>query len=806
MAYIVGINNSKAQTSEEMYKKVFGHYNQEERTVVLDATLGEFLIGEVKVTLRGEEIIFISGQDLTRLLENKVREEKKDKYFFTEGVILPKDLPFKLRYHPTDLRIAFEIPEEDLRPKNANVYDDLIPYYAKQAMDPAAFSMGLNYKLEQSFTNEKNQKDNFFVQTDSFINIQNISIENQMNYLTNRDHKWIRQRTRAIYDHPQNMQSFEMGDIYYPIIGYQQSKALGGASFYKDFSLNPYRDVRPMSSFEYKLESRSLVKTYVNNILLKSDYMSSGVYSVKDIPLNNGINNIKVEATDEFGVTKVFIFNEFGSLDLLAEGVTRYSMAVGYPSYDKEGILKYENKDAFVTGFYQFGYNRFWTPGIYGQGNNNYQLLGTNQVLATRFGNWGLDLAGSRNDLHKGIVSQLTYQLNMFGAYWYDSHVVTGKVEYRSAYFNENGEKFRNAFDYTGSLNYTVPFLKRFNISVGGSYQNPVTVDYGRIGYNASLTTQLFDSSSLSFFAGRNRDEFKEWSNQLYFFFNMSFGASSTFVSAFYDKESDTKRLTAIHDTGNLNNDLKVIGNFDDNKFTQNASLDLQKNTTLADLGIRQEVTKNKNRSAENDVYYRTSLRLLGSFSFASNGRESAFSIGRPINNSFVIFKPNSDWDGQNFGVQTGNDINESRTGLFGETLVSGLTPYQYKRLLIDRSELEAGYSLDQESFVVFPRRNSGHLFVIGNSGKITVKGRMLNSKKKPIALALGFWTNADGHSVAFFTDRAGEFLIEGVEAGKGKIQLDSSDYKEKTLDLTGALKGIKEVGNIVLKSKEREL
>lgn len=121
------------------------------------------------------------------------------------------------------------------------------------------------------------------------------------------------------------MQRFEVGDVNFPILGYQQSFQIGGISFYRDFSLNPYRVVNPTSSFEYRIDSRSLVKTYVNNILLKTEYMNAGSYSVKDIPLNNGINKILVEVLDELGATKTFIFNESGSLDLIAEGVSRYA-------------------------------------------------------------------------------------------------------------------------------------------------------------------------------------------------------------------------------------------------------------------------------------------------------------------------------------------------------------------------------------------------------------------------------------------------------------------------------------------------
>lgn len=78
-----------------------------------------------------------------------------------------------------------------------------------------------------------------------------------------------------------------------------------------------------------------------------------------------------------------------------------------------------------------------------------------------------------------------------------------------------------------------MPLFERFNVAIGGTYQNPTFAENARLSYNGSLTTKIFDSSSLTAYAGRSRDEYKTWSNQIYFFFNMTFGESSTFASPF---------------------------------------------------------------------------------------------------------------------------------------------------------------------------------------------------------------------------------------------------------------------------------
>ncbi len=787
---------TQAQSTDELFKKVFGKASEEKKTPI-DVSLGDFFIGEIPVTLSGEKLISLSGGELRKILLDKIREEKVNKYRIPNGEISPEKLPFKVIYHASEMRMSVIIAPEDLRPNDANVYDDLMPYYSRKAIEPAAFSLGLNYKLDQTFNHNTNQKDSFAAQTDAFMNIGKVAFENRMTYLSTRDRQWGRQGSRAIFDRPNRMQRFEAGDVSYPIIGYQQAFSLGGLSFYRDFALNPYRVVTPTSSFEFQIDSRSLVKTYVNNILLKTEYMNAGRYSVKDIPLNNGLNRIIVEVTDELGATRVFTFNESGSLDLLAPGISRYALAGGYFSTETDGNLKYnEEEGAFFSGFYQHGWQKHWTVSAYAQGNKKYSMLGTNHILSSAYGNWSFDVAGSKNDFNNGYVTQATYQLNLFGAYWYDSHTLTTKIEYRSPFFNEVGSNFKNRFDTTLSASYSVPLFEKFNVALGGSYQNPTLAENARIAYNGSLTTKLFESSSLTMYAGRNRDEFKEWSNQIYFFFNMTFGGSSTFASAFYEQATQTKRLTVIRDTGKKINDLKVSVSADDNQSSQNASLDLQYNTVLADVGVRQELLKPNGRSEG----YKTSLRLMSAFAFAHNGTDSAFSISRPISNSFVIFKPNSDWKGQKFGVQTAGGVNDTSTGLFGESLVSSLAPYQYRRLQLDPSNLDPGYILGQESFVVYPRRNSGHVFIIGKSGLLVLRGTIRDKDKNPLGLKVGFYTTGSSQkSTPFFTDREGRFFIEGVEPGAGTIQVDDEAYGSFHLNLTGKKQGIVEVGEILL-------
>jgi len=266
------------------------------------------------------------------------------------------------------------------------------------------------------------------------------------------------------------------------------------------------------------------------------------------------------------------------------------------------------------------------------------------------------------------------------------------------------------------------------------------------------------------------------WNDQLYFFLNYSFGDGANYISAYYENKTNTKRLTAIHDNGMQINNLKASVTAEDNETSKLGTLDLQYNTVFADIGIREDVSSYDGHKAS----LKNSIRLLSAIAYVNNGEDSALSISRPISGSYVIFKPRPGWEGQKFGVQANSRVNETETGLFGEALISNLSPYQYRRLQLNPLYLEPGYVLGQESFVVQPRHNSGHLFMVGQSGLTVLRGRMVDKTGKPVAMKVGIWQSSQGIKLPFFTGREGEFLIEGIDSLSGMLIINDEKLGQK--------------------------
>ena len=245
------------------------------------------------------------------------------------------------------------------------------------------------------------------------------------------------------------------------------------------------------------------------------------------------------------------------------------------------------------------------------------------------------------------------------------------------------------------------------------------------------------------------------------------------------------------------------MASVEDSPSFRQGSVDLQYNTVVADAGIREELLHTR---GSGKVGRKTSLRLLSAFAYVNDGANSAFSISRPISNSFVIFKPNIGWDNQKFGVQSATSNNESEAGLFGEALVSGLSPFQYRRLQLNPLYLEPGYVLGQESFIIHPRRNSGHLFVVGQSGLLVLKGKLVGIDQQALALKVGIWQSSSGKTLPFFTGRSGEFLIEGIDDLNGTIIINDEKLAPLNLSIKEKKNGLYDIGELTVPKNENAI
>jgi outer membrane usher protein len=786
-----------AEVNSDLYLKTFGK-KATLRFISLPLFFQDKFISEVNIGVEGDHVVSYSGSSLIQALRLIIKESeikrminlKKDK--FTD-----QDLNFKIIYNPSDLKLQLEAGLDIVKPSETLFQDDLIPYFASEAKRPSPFSGAINWRYEESISENDLTSTYQNATINSFFNLKSVVLENQTQFTSLTKPHWYRGNTTLIADDEKNYVRYSIGDISNNTVGYQSNKNLLGFSMSRDFSINPYRLNTPSSNTEFILESRSLVRYFINNSLIKSEYLNAGKYSVKNIPLNNGINNIIVETENEFGEKKIFNFREAFSTELLKEGESKFDLSSGYIAEDLTDKKNYQSDQGLAySGYWKRGWNDHFTGSFYAQNRDTFRLFGIENVFATKIGNWNAGFGNTLHDEGNGTAINLGYSLTSFNSFLGNSQNFNLRLEKRNRRFSDSFEYSSSRFKYNINTSYSIPVNDLISLGIGGQYSKPYENQFfEKLGGDVSLTGRLFNNTTVTFFSSLVRDEFKSWNKYFYLFVNISFPSQSTYVSTYYESQGQTKKISLYHDRGEVINEAKVQASIEENRYTKDADIDLQYNTKFADMGLRQIVRKQSGLETSG----RTQARVLSSVLFASNGDNLKFAISRPVPSGFALFASDEKLKGQLIGVKSYGVKLQSETGLFDRFVVNDLVPYQYRRIQLDTSKLKDGFSLEKESFIVYPTYKSGHLIEVKSLGVMAIRGRLVDKKGKALSMLVGQYLGEDGIEYPFFTNKNGRFFIGSCRNAKGKIILDDGKYEALEINLEKDATGIQDLKDVII-------
>lgn len=755
---------------------------------------GDTNLGDVEVEIENEKIKWMSRDSLRKILKGQLKEDTLKAVDKLPNHLSPTSLPIPISFNPQELKIETKIDLENRARKDTDLGIDLEDK-KKTALTPAPFGGAINYRLEQNWGDERLGGKYFSGQFNSFVNMNSLVLESQNYYQDNAEHTWFRGDTRLVKDFQKENIRTQLGDVYPQIQGFMVAKPLGGVNIQRNFSLNPYRLPYPTGHQNFTLKARSFVKYFVNSVLVKSEYLQPGNYSAKDIPLNNGLNTVVIEATDDLGQKQVFVFKSSSNINLLNEGESRFDLSYGVPFLDTNFQRKYlEREGKIFSGFYQYGFSSVFSSSLYLQNQENFTLYGAEMIEAFPVGNITAGVARSNLGKTEGNATSLGYQLITQGKKWFDSHTLNLRYENRGNGFkttiNDVNATVQNAY----AANYTIPLSNLFTFSVGGNYGDVRDNSLeNRYGYDTNISFRIFGHHNLTLYVSRNRDELKRWNDVAYAFLTISIPDSNSYVTGLYDQQQKSTRVNVLRDNQNRLYTFRTQAIAEYAEDRQNGDLDLNYPTQFGDLGGH--FTANQVDSY--DTALRGSTRFNSAFVFAYQDGETGVGISRPIPGSFVIFKPEERLKDQKIALKSTSPYTESQSGLFDEIVFSNLIAYQYRDIQLDPTFLDPGRTLMKEKFMLFPSYRSAHLIKLHERGSVVLVGRLINMDGSPIPLQVGTIGN-----VTFFTNRQGEIYVEGVEAGTYDLKLEG---REDTVKITVGKgdRGIKELGTIPLKENE---
>ena len=751
-------------------------------------------IGDVEVEIENEKLNWIDRDSLEKILNGHIKEDTLRAIKKLPPKLNPSVLPFPVIFSPEELKLQTDFGLEYLARRDTDLGIE-IDEEKKAALKPAPLGGAINSRLEQNWADEEVGGNFFSGQFSSFLNLNGLVMENQTYYQSDIDDKWFRGDTRMVKDLVEWDVRTQAGDIYPHVQGFMVSRPLGGLNIQRDFSLNPYRLPYPTGHQNFTLKARSFVKYFVNSVMVKSEYLPPGNYNAKDIPLNNGLNTVVIEATDDLGQKQVFVFRSSSNINLLNEGESRFDLSYGVPFLDTNFDREYVEEDGkLFSGFFQYGFSSIFSSSVYLQNQKDFNLYGTELIQAIPIGNLTMGYAQSAHNQQHGKAGSLGYQLITHGKRWFESHTFALRYENRSSEFKSSFSDISSAVQNNYAASYTIPVSNLFTFSLGANYGDVRDNELeNRYGYDVNLSFRMFNHQNVSFFVSRNRDEFKKWNDVAYVFLTFTIPDSNSYASAFYDQQQKSGRVSVLRDNQNRLYSVRSQAIVEMSEENKTGELDLNYPTPLGDLGGR--IGARENDSAETTA--KGSIRYNSALAFAYQDDEFGIGLGRPIPGSFVIFKPEDRLEDQKIGLKSTSPYTESETGLFDEIIFSNLIAYQYRDIQLDPTYLDIGRSLDKEKFIVYPTYRSAHLITLKEKGSVILTGRLQNVNGSPVALQVGHIGE-----VIFFTNRDGEIFVEGLEAGTYELKLEGREDTSR-IHISNEERGMKDIGTIEIEENE---
>ncbi len=147
------------------------------------------------------------------------------------------------------------------------------------------------------------------------------------------DHHWrgesVRLDTRWTLDFPDKALTLEVGDFYSGFVDWSRPVRLGGLQIGRNYGLQPYRVLTPTPAFLGQAVVPSTVELYVDGLRQYSGQVPVGPFQLAAQPGISGNGSAQVVVTDAFGRMQTLDFSFYGTQQLLAKGLSDWSLGVG---------------------------------------------------------------------------------------------------------------------------------------------------------------------------------------------------------------------------------------------------------------------------------------------------------------------------------------------------------------------------------------------------------------------------------------------------------------------------------------------
>lgn len=594
--------------------------------------------------------------------------------------------------------------------------------------------------------------------------------------------KFSRQGTRLVYDNLATLTRWTVGDLRVQTDGFQGSREMAGLSVLRLYDqLAPQMNVRPRGNRSFTLTQASTVQTLVNGQPVQQVRLAPGTYNAANFPFVEGANDVDLVITNDAGNVENIKFSLFFDRTLLEPGLSEFGAFAGMASDISGSSVSYHYPKPLFTGFFRHGFGDTLTAGVNFQGDGKVQMAGLTGLWGSPLGTLGFDIAGSR-DKYVGDGYALNIGLNRLfqDSGTFESQNLAATFQMRSKNFSiisstDNAPAFNpanfnagNLYRYEGALSYSRSFGEYTYAQIDGRYAKAFAGGQDIGSVRASLGYGFSQSFNVTVSVQYTSGGFQHGTSagiQLTYRFD-----DRSNVRAEYQSQLNMRRLSYQNSQGRGTGAWSVSGDLEDvpSSLSVNGSADYAANR--ADLGAAQTVGYDMHGASVTDV--RSTLRLGTSLAVT----DGAVGIGRPIFDSFALFKKHASLDQAEVVVDPTADGEQTRSDILGPAVLSDLASNSLRTVTYDVPDAPSGYDIGSGAFRAVPPYKSGYTVAVGSDYSLTVWGRLLDTKGTPIPFLAGRAVELapGGKTVTLFTSRDGRFSAQGLRPGTWRIEMPS--------------------------------
>lgn len=516
------------------------------------------------------------------------------------------------------------------------------------------------------------------------------------------DQGWRRGLTRYEYDDLDRMRRWTIGDQYaFSSDGLGGTALIGGIGVGRAFDLDPYLITFPQPTVSGVLQAPGTIDVYQNGVLVAQRAVGAGPFSLANLGLGPGSNDVRVVVHDPFGGTRELQQSFYGATAALAPGLSEYAFQLGIerPSQDSN---RYDGDRPALLARERWGLNDWLTAGYRLEAGKDLVNAGPSADIRLPVGYLHLALAASRADGASDTGQALAYDYvgRDFG---FSTGVQLYGRDYRrlgddTAFARVRSQRYANASwspleRLTVQASYGVATyadgMRQRNEGISGSL---------RLGYGATLVLALT----------RTRTDDAAADTQIFANLVIPFGRSSFGVNAAHDDSGSSYGISAQRslpsDTGY---GYALDASHGPDGLTGRAELDYQNAyARVAAIGTRFA------GQTEGDLLVSGSLLALDGRMFA----------GRPLDGGYALVEVP---DMQGIDITRENQT-VGRTDARGDVLVPGLLPYQANRIGLEQADVPAQYAVGATAEAVSVPRFGGTVVRFDVHPLQAVRGRLM--------------------------------------------------------------------------------